>query len=470
MVNKKDYTYFGRYKSPLIYHWLLENWANNELGKKYGLPELDGRLLLLDGHLSVYKKDWEIIKQRTRQAVEQFDKKYFKSIFRLMNSEIKKMLQVARKLNQGKDLSVKLFQDYFQAMNHMEYPWFYVLPMNEVLEEIVRKKLSDANLPEQHLQSFFELKKPTLLMKQKRETIEIKKQLIKNQLLEKIQKLSANDALKFLKQNSPKIHQKIVNHINNYKWFGMMHMWGTPFSEEKLLEQLKAISTDKKIKPKEPKLSKELEWLRKQTRELSYWRNHVAEICGMASYLAIDKLKEASDRVSLTYDLASYFSPSEFLDGLKEGFTPSRKILEERKKAFGLAMEKGKIVILTGKKLKQIINSVLEDVSKDSEITGVVANPGKVIGKVKIVLSPDDIKKVKKGDIMVSAETTPDFVPAVHKAAALVTDIGGITSHAAIISREFNIPCIVGTKVATRVLKDYDKIKVDAEKGIIKKL
>lgn len=67
-------------------------------------------------------------------------------------------------------------------------------------------------------------------------------------------------------------------------------------------------------------------------------------------------------------------------------------------------------------------------------------------------------------------KTTPDFVQAAYKAAALVTDIGGITSHAAIISREIGLPCIVGTKNATRIFKDGDFVEVDANKGTVLKL
>ena len=66
--------------------------------------------------------------------------------------------------------------------------------------------------------------------------------------------------------------------------------------------------------------------------------------------------------------------------------------------------------------------------------------------------------------------TTPDFVPLMQKSAAIVTDIGGLLSHAAIVSREFNIPCIVGTQYATKVFKDGDMVEVDADKGVVRKI
>ena len=93
---------------------------------------------------------------------------------------------------------------------------------------------------------------------------------------------------------------------------------------------------------------------------------------------------------------------------------------------------------------------------------------GKTKGIVKIIYTKDDIKKVQKGDILVAEATVPDYVPAMRKASAIVTDLGGLTSHAAIVSRELGTPCIVGTKIATKVLKDGDLVEVDANKGAIK--
>jgi phosphohistidine swiveling domain-containing protein len=107
---------------------------------------------------------------------------------------------------------------------------------------------------------------------------------------------------------------------------------------------------------------------------------------------------------------------------------------------------------------------------KKQDLKGVVANPGMARGKVRIVLKTSEIKNFKAGEILVTNQTTPDFVPAMKKAAAIITEQGGITSHAAIISRELHKPCIIGTKIATRILKNGDLIEVNANIGIIKKL
>ena len=97
------------------------------------------------------------------------------------------------------------------------------------------------------------------------------------------------------------------------------------------------------------------------------------------------------------------------------------------------------------------------------------AHKGNCRGRIKVILNPKiEANKFKNGDVLVTSMTRPEFLPLMRKAAAFITDEGGITSHAAIISRELNKPCIIGAKIATKVLKDGDLVEVDADKGIVK--
>jgi pyruvate,water dikinase len=102
-----------------------------------------------------------------------------------------------------------------------------------------------------------------------------------------------------------------------------------------------------------------------------------------------------------------------------------------------------------------------------SILRGLGASPGIGMGKVKIVKTAREIKDMDRGDILVTEMTTPDFVPGMKKAAGIVTDTGGMTSHAAIVSRELGVPCVVGTGNATTVLKDGMNVSVDGSRGLI---
>lgn len=132
---------------------------------------------------------------------------------------------------------------------------------------------------------------------------------------------------------------------------------------------------------------------------------------------------------------------------------------------------------IIGRDAKIIIEELkrVEDHSVN-EITGQIGCRGYYKGIVKVIpLSTSNetirlMKEMKEGEVLVAGSTGPEMILACKKASAIVTEEGGICSHASIISRELNIPCIVGTKIATKVLKDGDIIEVDANKGIVKKL
>lgn len=108
-----------------------------------------------------------------------------------------------------------------------------------------------------------------------------------------------------------------------------------------------------------------------------------------------------------------------------------------------------------------------DEIENVSELKGNIAFKGKVTGLVKIIQLISDAVKIEKGNVLVTSMTDPRYLPIMQKAAAFVTDEGGITCHAAIVARELKKPCIIGTKIATKVLKDGDLVEVDAEKGVV---
>jgi pyruvate,water dikinase len=129
------------------------------------------------------------------------------------------------------------------------------------------------------------------------------------------------------------------------------------------------------------------------------------------------------------------------------------------------AIERGKIYIVQTRAVTTLEEKKTEAVKGISILEGYGASPGVASGVVKIIRDVNEIWKIEKGDVLVTKMTNPDFVIAMEKSAAIVTDEGGTTCHAAIVSRELGTPCIVGTKKATEVLKEGMKITVDATHG-----
>lgn len=101
-------------------------------------------------------------------------------------------------------------------------------------------------------------------------------------------------------------------------------------------------------------------------------------------------------------------------------------------------------------------------------IKGVIASKGFARGSVRVITDLKEVNEFLEGEVLISEYTNPSFVKAIIKASAVVTDFGGITSHAAIISRELGIPCIVSAKNATKVLKNGDVVEVDANEGVVR--
>jgi len=136
------------------------------------------------------------------------------------------------------------------------------------------------------------------------------------------------------------------------------------------------------------------------------------------------------------------------------------------------AIEQGEVYIVQSRPvttIKQAEKAGVTTTAGEAEklLEGLGASPGQASGQVRIIRSVDELDRVLDGDILVTAMTSPDMVPAMRRAAAIVTDEGGLTSHAAIVSRELGVPAVVGTKEATKKLTDGTLITVDGEKGLI---
>jgi len=141
------------------------------------------------------------------------------------------------------------------------------------------------------------------------------------------------------------------------------------------------------------------------------------------------------------------------------------KDIEKRNERWGYIMK--------GYNLSKADEEYFKIISPDNnnkELTGVPASPGKIKGEVNIILNISQIHNFKEGSILVAPFTNINYLPIMSKSKAILTETGGMTSHAAVVSRELKIPCIVGIKNLLLILKDGDLVEVDANKGIVRKL
>lgn len=201
-------------------------------------------------------------------------------------------------------------------------------------------------------------------------------------------------------------------------------------------------------------IPKELVWLFDEIRELTFFRtartDYLYEIFGLARpiLLEIAQYFKISFKELANYDVNSLIK-----------WEP--KFIEM---PFNLISVDWKVHFIENKIVTEKV------IDKHNEIKGQIACKWKTKWIAKIVIHPNDLNKVWKWDILVSQTTFPSFIWAMQKALAFITDEWWITCHAAIISREMNKPCIIGTKIATKVLKDGDLVEVDAENGVVRVL
>lgn len=190
-------------------------------------------------------------------------------------------------------------------------------------------------------------------------------------------------------------------------------------------------------------------------------------------------LLKLSNNFDVDIDTLNLYKISELVD-LANNKIVDQKVINERSIASVVMFDGQKIRYVIGKNAVKYINTVkeFERTQLKTDISGQVANKGnekEITGKVKVINvnyadfeeMEQSIDKMNKGDILVSESTAPELMAACTKAKAIITDMGGMLSHAAIISRELGIPCVVGTAHASSSLKDGDNIKIDLDTGSI---
>lgn len=199
-------------------------------------------------------------------------------------------------------------------------------------------------------------------------------------------------------------------------------------------------------------------------------REYITPVFDRSEKFMIELAKIHAKKTSLDYKLILSSTGQEFEDYLGgNGKLLSKEVLSGRFNALAFLTHNGKDRIVAGSEVDDIEKIV--SAKEDTQVLkGATGYPGKVTGTVKVISNPTKSAGFAEGDILVSGMTRPDFLPLMKKASAIITDSGGLLCHAAITARELKRPCVIGTKIATKVLKDGDIVEVNADKGLVTKL
>jgi len=200
----------------------------------------------------------------------------------------------------------------------------------------------------------------------------------------------------------------------------------------------------------------------KAAEEFIYWRDERKKYNMIADHFLCVFLREFGKRNNMSLEDMKYVLPFEIENIDKEQ-------INARKQAVLIVVSQDSHQIYTGKEAMDLYSRMYPSEGLDkTEIRGTPACLGKAKGYAKIIFGEKEFNKLEENDVLVTSMTRPEFVPLMSKSVAIVTDEGGITCHAAIVAREMDKPCIIGTNMATKILKDGDFVEVDADNGIVR--
>jgi len=441
---------------------------------KYGWPKSE---IFFVNHDCFWWNNWADIvrdgqncfKKLVKKDKSDFSDSYYQDyahVFKQLTVELEKLDKTAiYKLSLG-----ELRKVWFQFFKFYSLQFWYVGIIPEVIaytasilmtEKIVKNKI---NILPEELSQLTIFPEKSFLMEEECELLKVA--LVKS--VARRQKLLAEHARKF---------RWILNGYHGVKKLDKN------FFQERLKELLKKGSLKKQLAHYESHSRKAKSDFKAIVRKYKLKPEiiNLAKLAQRGAYLQ-DKRKKyqliAAERILKLYQaLARQFKISLeqalYLNWIEfDKFVKGRLKIKEitaRQKHFRFSVYHGQIRFLSGSfgnSFKTLEAAYIKN--SGAALKGTVVYSGKVSGRVRIIKNRREIKNLKTGEILVALMTSPDYIIAIKKAKAIITDDGGLTCHAAIVARELKKPCIVGTKNATRILHNGDRVEVDAYQGLIK--
>ena len=444
-------------------------------------------------YLQTELEEFSVLLRNSARQESNFGERYKESSKKICEEAVKRTQEAAKKVKKdltNEDLN-KLFQEFCKSFRSLGHT--IIMPQEENQEEVLKRleKCKTGKAPEEALGILAAPSEISIETEEELERLDIIREIEESKeatilFLEEKEKIHEG----INKQEYKKIKEKIEAHCKKYCWIPISFqkdMWDMKFYINLLQSYIKEKYDWKTRKREILSLQKEKEQAKKEIgnkvdeetkrliallQEGAFIRLYRANMFSLVLYSAFPILEEIGKRVGVTRKEIKWFTHKEISEALVHKKQLNKKKAEERKESFVILIENGTYQQYEGKEAEEMIlrESPREEIKKSNQVKGMCAYPGKVQGIVRIIFDARESSKIKKGDILVCKETNPDLVLLMERAGAIVTDEGGVTSHAAVVSREMKKPCIIGTKIATKILKDGDLVEVNAEKGIVRKI
>ncbi|MBP9701422.1 MAG: hypothetical protein KBD47_00380 [Candidatus Pacebacteria bacterium] len=364
--------------------------------------------------------------------------------------------------------SVDTFVDYWVKFFSLAFLWFAVDPMKEEIDRQIKASwtASESELTN-FLDSVYRTMQLPLSSKEQRDILK----------LVNLQGEEFNTAL----QAHVKTYRHLSVHDIDDQFFDEEYYRGrikplndpNEFKKQKdLLEQADKEITDANSLLESVNLSDTLKNKINFVRWFMYLRTESVDHFMLVNGVYKPLFEFIGNNFGLTVVEVLNMTYKEMIDSLKAGkLALEQSVIKNRtEKGYGYFIGPFTSVLVTGNDIDALEKLVLPQNNNKEirELKGQVAYPGKVTARARVILDRKHAAELQEGEILVTTMTAPDLVPAMKISAAIITNEGGVLCHAAIMSRELRRPCVIGTKIATDVIKTGDLVEVDAEKGIVR--
>jgi phosphohistidine swiveling domain-containing protein len=412
----------------------------------------------------------------------------YKEYHKKTDDDIKKLKEISSKniKNLSNNELILLFRKsrkyfaYNGAIDH--FCWYIEKFFIPLLEKYLLKKelnLADAiNLlvmPQQESRTAKERKSFFKILNKINQNENLKNYFInykgffENEIKKDIEKhLKEYSYLQILVNNPPLSKEQLINELHEYiiknKELKMESIrLGDNISKYDLIKRNNLI---KKIKP-----SKKYKILIESLSQTAFIRTEDNMLTGLSTYYILPLQEEICKRIDINYKGFKQLTPEEIIFYLRHHVKVPKNLIEERLRLCTYYFNEEDGYLLSYKLGLEILNEIEKFDNKNNELKGQCASKGSVKAKAFVVKSSlCDMSNFKEGMILIAPATSADFVPYMKKALGIITEMGGITSHAGIVSRELGIPCIVGVNNITKNIKTNDLIELNANEGLIKKI
>lgn len=463
-------------------------------GKPHAILTIDsiGVGISKDYVKKIYGIDYKIKKYRQFDAKRSFGKGDYDNLIKILNEEQNKnpllffefgskIEKIAKEIKEKTD---KLKKNNWDEINNLKLST-YIESMTDL-----QSKLWSAGLLYSFYFYFNDIFFPDFIEKLKNKTNNFDDELM--EFITNPEKLTfiGEEQLNILNLANMHIQKKDIrkqtfDHWKKYAFLKRYYFWGEGFSLEEIKSRINSLSDEgaSQIKERMYKVgSKQIDISKyhlndfeskiiKSARKCSYAINLADEVTNYYSHELREMFYTIANRIGINYEQLVSMRLEEIIESLKKGASiVIREDLDERLKEHALIYENGSCKLLIKKELEEYKKNHKTIEENVGILRGTITKKfsKNIYGKVKIITDLKNISNFKKEEILVTTMTTPAYVPIMEKAAAIITDEGGLLCHAAIVSRELGVPCVIGTKVATKTLKDGDLIEIDADNGIVK--